>query len=136
MQELIAANDKIGVSEYREDLIDEYVYFFRKNFDSHIEALNRIDFVVGIDTANGATYKVAEKVFTALGIQYQIINNAPTGININEKCGSTHLEMLKKYVIENRLSMGFAYDGDGDRCLAVDENGEEIDGDKIRKTCK
>ncbi len=131
MQELIAANDKIGVSEYREDLIDEYVYFFRKNFDSHIEALNRIDFVVGIDTANGATYKVAEKVFTALGIQYQIINNAPTGININEKCGSTHLEMLKKYVIENRLSMGFAYDGDGDRCLAVDENGEEIDGDKI-----
>ncbi len=131
MQELIATNDKIGVSEYREDLLDEYVYFFRKNFDNKIESLNRIDFVIGLDTANGATYKVAEKVFTALGIQYQIINNAPTGININENCGSTHLEMLKKYVIENRLSMGFAYDGDGDRCLAVDENGEEIDGDKI-----
>ncbi len=131
MQELIAVNDKIGVSEYREDLLDEYVYFFRKNFDNKIESLNRIDFVIGLDTANGATYKVAEKVFTALGIQYQIINNAPTGININENCGSTHLEMLKKYVIENRLSMGFAYDGDGDRCLAVDENGEEIDGDKI-----
>ncbi len=74
---------------------------------------------------------MAEKVFKALGIQYQIINNYPTGVNINEKCGSTHLEMLKRYVVENRLSMGFAYDGDGDRCLAVDENGEEIDGDKI-----
>ncbi len=131
MKELIAVNDKIGISEYKEDLINEYVYFFRKNFDNHIEEINREDFIVGIDTANGATYKVAEKIFKALGIKYQIINNKPDGININEGCGSTHLEMLKKYVVENKLSMGFAYDGDGDRCLAVDEKGEEIDGDKI-----
>ena len=131
IQELIAVKDKIGVSEYKEDLIDEYVYFFRKSFDNHIEEINRDDFIVGIDTANGATYKVAEKIFKALGIKYKIINNTPNGININEGCGSTHLEMLKRYVIENKLSMGFAYDGDGDRCLAVDEKGEEIDGDKI-----
>ena len=131
IEELTAVNDKIGVSEYREDLIDEYIYFFRKNFDNNIELLNREDFVIAIDTANGATYKVAEKVFKALGIKYHIINNEPNGININENCGSTHLEGLKKYVVKNKLNMGFAYDGDGDRCLAVDENGEEIDGDKI-----
>ena len=131
IKELSAVSNKIGVSEYREDLIDEYVYFFRKNFDDNIEKLNKEDFIVGIDTANGATSEVAEKVFKMLGIKYKIINNHPDGININKNCGSTHLEMLKKYVKENKLSMGFAYDGDGDRCLAVDENGEEIDGDKI-----
>ena len=131
IKELSAVSNKIGVSEYREDLIDEYVYFFRKNFDDNIEKLNKEDFIVGIDTANGATSEVAEKVFKMLGIKYKIINNHPDGININKNCGSTHLEMLKKYVKENKLSMGFAYDGDGDRCLAIDENGEEIDGDKI-----
>ena len=89
------------------------------------------NFVVGIDTANGATYQVAEKVFKALGIKYKIINNNPDGININQNCGSTHLENLKKFVVENKLNLGIAYDGDGDRCLAVDENGNEIDGDKL-----
>ena len=86
---------------------------------------------VGLDTANGATYKVAEKVFKALGINYKIINNNPNGININDKCGSTHLEGLKKFVVDNKLSLGVAYDGDGDRCLAIDEKGNEIDGDKL-----
>lgn len=131
IEELSAVNDKIGVSEYRKDLVDEYVYFFRKNFDDNIEKLNKEEFIVGLDTANGATSKVAEKIFKTLGIKYRIINNKPNGININENCGSTHLEMLKQFVKDNKLSAGFAYDGDGDRCLAVDENGEEIDGDKI-----
>ncbi|MBO6233062.1 MAG: phosphoglucosamine mutase [Clostridia bacterium] len=131
LDELTAVNEHIGVSEYREDLIDEYVYFFRKNFDDEIEKLVNDDFVIGLDTANGATYKVAEKVFSTLGIKYKIISNNPDGININENCGSTHLESLKKFVVENKLSMGVAYDGDGDRCLAVDEKGNEIDGDKI-----
>ena len=131
LEELTAVNDKIGVSEYCLDLIDEYVYFFRKNFDDDMEKLVSDDFIVGLDTANGATYKVAEKVFKSLGIKYKIINNNPDGININQNCGSTHLDGLKKFVVENNLSMGVAYDGDGDRCLAVDENGNEIDGDKI-----
>lgn len=131
LDELTAVNEHIGVSEYREDLIDEYVYFFRKNFDDEMEKLVNDDFVIGLDTANGATYKVAEKVFSTLGIKYKIISNNPDGININENCGSTHLEKLKKFVVENKLSMGVAYDGDGDRCLAVDEKGNEIDGDKI-----
>ena len=131
LEALTAVNDKIGVSEYALDLAEEYVYFFRKNFDDEIEKYNRDDFVVGIDVANGATYGVAEKVFKTLGIKYKIINNTPDGININDNCGSTHLDGLKKFVVENKLSLGIAYDGDGDRCLAIDENGEEIDGDKI-----
>ena len=131
IEELTAVRDKIGVYENCENLIDEYVYFFRKNFDTNMDKINREDFVIGLDTANGATYKVAEKIFTSLGIRYKIINNNPNGININDKCGSTHIEFLQKYVVENNLSMGFAYDGDGDRCLAVDEKGNLIDGDKI-----
>ena len=131
LDDLTAVGDKIGVSEYSLDLIDEYVYFFRKNFDDFFEKYQNNNFVVGIDTANGATFEVAEKVFNALGIKYKIINNTPDGININQNCGSTHLEGLKKFVVENKLNLGIAYDGDGDRCLAVDENGEEIDGDKL-----
>ena len=131
LEELTAKNEKIGVSEIREDLIDEYVYFFRKNFDEDIENNNREDFKVLIDTANGATYKVVEKVFTNLGIKYKIINNKPDGININKNCGSTHLEMLQEEVVKLKFNLGIAYDGDGDRCLAVDENGNIIDGDKI-----
>ena len=127
-----AVNEKIGVSEIRTDLLDEYVYFFRKNFEEDFENIEMPeDFVVAIDTANGATSVVAEKVFTALGIKHYILNNTPNGTNINDNCGSTHLDVLKKYVIENKCNLGIAYDGDGDRCLAVDENGNEIDGDKL-----
>ena len=131
LEELTAENEKIGVSEYCLDLIDEYVYFFRKNLDDEIEKNLNNNFIVGIDTANGATSVVAEKVFKTLGIKYKIINNNPDGININDNCGSTHLEGLKKFVVENKLSLGIAYDGDGDRCLAIDEKGNKIDGDKL-----
>lgn len=131
IDELTAINDKIGVSEIRTDLLDEYVYFFRKNFEEELENLDKENFVIAVDTANGATSVVAEKIFKKLGIKYHIINNLPDGININHNCGSTHLEGLKKFVIDNKCSLGVAYDGDGDRCLLVDENGNEIDGDKI-----
>ena len=131
LTDFTAVKDKIGVSEIRTDLLDEYVYFFRKNFEEDFENYEKDNFVVALDTANGATSVVAEKVFTALGIKHYILNNTPNGININENCGSTHLDVLKKYVVENKCNLGIAYDGDGDRCLAVDENGEEIDGDKL-----
>ena len=131
LDKLTAVNEKIGVSEYCLDLVNEYIYFFRKNFDDNLEQYPKDNFVVGLDTANGATYQVAEKIFKALGIPYKIINNQPDGININQNCGSTHLEALKKFVVENHLSLGVAYDGDGDRCLAIDEKGNEIDGDKL-----
>ncbi len=131
LDELTAKNEKIGVSEYSFDLVNEYIYFFRKNFDDNIEKHLKDDFEVAIDTANGATYAVADRIFKELGIKHRIINNNPDGININENCGSTHLEGLKKFVVENKMSLGIAYDGDGDRCLAIDENGNEIDGDKL-----
>ena len=131
LSELTAVKDKIGVSEVRTDLLDEYLYFFRKNFEEDFENVDKSNFVVAIDTANGATSLIAEKVFTALGIKHYILNNTPNGTNINEHCGSTHLDVIKKYVVENHCNLVIAYDGDGDRCLAVDENGNEIDGDKI-----
>ncbi len=131
LEELTAKNEKIGISEIEFDLINEYKEFIVNIFKDDIKKKLREDFVVGIDTANGATYKIAEKIFTELGINYRIISNEPTGININENCGSTHLENIKKFVKDNKLSLGIAYDGDGDRCLAVDENGNTIDGDIV-----
>ena len=131
IEELSAINDKIGVCENREDLSEEYVFFFRKIFEDKLLDILDDNFKVLVDTANGATYKVAEKVFKALGIKYDIINNNPDGININKDCGSTHIENLSKIVVENGYSLGVAYDGDGDRCLCVDEKGNLIDGDII-----
>ncbi len=90
---------------------------------------------IGLDCANGASSTVAKAVFDALGAKTYVINNAPDGTNINTNCGSTHIEGLQKFVVENKLDAGFAYDGDADRCLAVDENGELIDGDKILYIC-
>ena len=131
IEKLTAMSDKIGVAEDRQDLLEEYVYFFRKNFEEDLENLDKENFVVAIDTANGATSCVAEKVFTKLGIKHYIINNHPDGININDKCGSTHIEGLQKFVVEHKCNLGIAYDGDGDRCLAVNEKGELVDGDCI-----
>ena len=78
---------------------------------------------VGLDCANGSAWNIAKSVFDALGAKTYVINNTPDGTNINTNCGSTHIEGLQKFVIENGLDVGFAYDGDADRCLAVDENG-------------
>ena len=86
---------------------------------------------VGLDCANGSTWMIAKSVFEALGAETHVINNSPDGVNINTNCGSTHIENLQKFVKENGLDVGFAYDGDADRCLAVDEKGNLIDGDQI-----
>ncbi len=90
---------------------------------------------VGLDCANGASSTVAKAVFDALGAKTYVINNSPDGVNINTNCGSTHIEGLQKFVVDNGLDCGFAYDGDADRCLAVDEKGELIDGDMILYIC-
>ncbi len=131
LEELTASNDKIGVSENREDLLEEYVFFFRKIFEDKMLDYLDDNFRVVIDTANGATSKVAPKVFKALGINYDVINDSPDGININKECGSTHIENLAKVVVEKGYNLGIAYDGDGDRCLCVDEKGNIMDGDII-----
>ena len=86
---------------------------------------------IGLDTANGASWMIAKSVFDALGAQTFIINNNPDGLNINVNAGSTHIDYLCKFVKENKLDIGFAFDGDADRCIAVDEMGHEVDGDKI-----
>ena len=86
---------------------------------------------VGLDCANGSAWMIAKSVFDALGAKTYVINAQPDGININTNCGSTHIEVLQNYVKENHLDVGFAYDGDADRCIAVDENGNVIDGDAI-----
>lgn len=86
---------------------------------------------VGLDCANGSAWMIAKNVFDALGAKTYVINNNPDGLNINTNCGSTHIEGLQKFVVENGLDVGFAFDGDADRCLCVDEKGELVDGDAI-----
>ena len=86
---------------------------------------------VGLDCANGSAWQIAKNVFDALGAKTYVINNEPDGTNINTNAGSTHIEVLQKFVKEHNLDVGFAYDGDADRCIAVDENGDVINGDLI-----
>ena len=86
---------------------------------------------VGLDCANGASWNIAKSVFDALGAKTYVINAAPNGTNINKNAGSTHIEVLQKFVVENGLDVGFAYDGDADRCLCVDEKGNVVTGDHI-----
>lgn len=90
---------------------------------------------VGLDCSNGSASSIAKSVFDALGAKTYVIHNDPDGTNINKDCGSTHIEALQKFVVDNQLDVGFAYDGDADRCLAVDENGRLIDGDLILYVC-
>ena len=86
---------------------------------------------VGLDCANGSTWMMAKSIFDTLGAETVVIGNTPNGININDNCGSTHIEALQQLVKEKHLDVGFAFDGDADRCLAVDENGNLVDGDHI-----
>ena len=90
---------------------------------------------VGLDCSNGSASSIAKSVFDALGAKTYVIHNDPDGTNINTNCGSTHIESLQQFVKENHLDVGFAYDGDADRCLAVDENGNLVDGDVIMYIC-
>ncbi len=89
------------------------------------------DMKVALDCANGSAWSIAPSVFKALGAEVHVINDKPDGLNINTNAGSTHIEGLQKFVVEQGCDVGFAYDGDADRCLAVDENGQLVDGDKI-----
>ncbi len=121
-----ASGDKIGIT----------VDFFagRNRYIAYLLAQARRSFKnyrVGLDCANGASWNIAKVVFDALGAKTYVINAHPNGTNINTDCGSTHIENLQKYVKENQLDVGFAFDGDADRCLAVDENGNVVSGDAI-----
>lgn len=90
---------------------------------------------IAIDCANGSAYKIGKRVFEAMGAKVLVINDRPDGMNINSDCGSTHIGGLCEFVVKNKCDMGFAFDGDADRCLAVDENGKIVDGDHIMYIC-
>ena len=90
---------------------------------------------IGLDCANGSSWNIAKSVFDALGAKTYVINAEPDGYNINKNAGSTHIEVLQKYVVDNQLDVGFAYDGDADRCLCVDEQGNVVTGDHILYVC-
>ena len=90
---------------------------------------------VGLDCSNGASWNIARSVFEALGAKVYVVGNNPDGLNINRDCGSTHMDSFRKFVVDNGLNVGFAYDGDADRCLAVDELGNEVNGDQIMYLC-
>ncbi len=106
----------------------------RNRYIGYLISLSKYSFKdvkVGLDVANGAAWSIAKGVFDALGAKTYVINDAPDGYNINTDCGSTHIEHLQKFVVDNHLDIGFAYDGDADRCLCVDEKGNVITGDHI-----
>ena len=110
----------------------------RNRYIGHLISIPSRDFKgikVGLDCANGSSSAIAKSVFEALQAKTYVINNQPDGTNINTNCGSTHIEVLQKYVVDNGLDIGFAYDGDADRCIAVDHKGNVVDGDKIMYVC-
>ena len=106
----------------------------RNRYIGHLISMSKYGFKgkrVGLDVANGAAWQIAKSVFEALGAKTYVINDEPNGYNINTDCGSTHIEHLQKLVVDKELDVGFAFDGDADRCLAVDEKGNVITGDHI-----
>ncbi len=120
----------IGHLEYRADLQNQYMDFVLSTCGERFDGMK-----VVLDCANGAAYEVMPKVLRQLGANVKVIHALPNGTNINDRCGSTHMESLQKAVVENAADFGIAHDGDADRCLCVDEKGEIIDGDHILVMC-
>lgn len=117
---------EIGKKSIMESASEDYVSFIKGTIDCDLSGLK-----IAVDCSNGAAYKVAPQALELLGAEVFVINNKPDGININDKCGSTHMEGLQKYVKEIGADAGIAFDGDADRMLAVDENGNIVNGDQI-----
>ena len=125
-----AAGADVGVLEYRHDLVGEYIEFVLSTVQERFDGMK-----VVLDCANGAAYEAMPAILRKLGAELVVINDKPDGVNINAKCGSTHLEALQQAVLEHKADLGIAHDGDADRCLCVDEKGEVIDGDHILVMC-
>ncbi|WP_094607384.1 Phosphoglucosamine mutase [Sporomusa silvacetica DSM 10669] len=122
--------DGVGFITYKHNLLQEYVDYALEAVDGSLSELKIV-----IDCANGASYEAAPAAFRKLGAEVIVINDKPDGSNINAGCGSTHLEQLQAAVAQNKADIGLAHDGDADRCLAVDEAGEAVDGDQIMLIC-
>ena len=119
-------NDELGVIRSGETLVEQYIDHIVSTVERDLSGIR-----VAADCANGSASATAAKIFAKLGADVTILNDEPNGVNINDNCGSTHIDVLGKYVRENGFDLGVAFDGDADRCLAVDENGELVDGDKL-----
>ena len=122
--------EHIGHIEYRTDLLNQYMEFVLSTCKERFDGVK-----VVLDCANGAAYEAMPKILRRLGANVKVIHALPNGTNINDGCGSTHLESLQKAVLENGADFGIAHDGDADRCLCVDEKGQVIDGDHILVMC-
>lgn len=116
----------LGMKSEKDTALDDYIAFLKSTIDVRLDGLK-----IAIDCANGAAYQAAPLTLFELGAEVYVINNEPDGININKDCGSTHMEELQRFVVERGADIGLAFDGDADRMLAVDENGNLIDGDQI-----
>lgn len=121
---------EVGTIRQIENASRQYIDHIKNSIDSDLSGLN-----IAIDCANGSASATARTLFSELGASIFVLSDSPDGVNINRDCGSTHTEALAKFVVENHLDCGVAFDGDADRCLCVDENGELIDGDRIMAIC-
>lgn len=120
----------VGSVSYAQNSVRDYIDHIKSTVAFALDGMK-----VGIDCANGAACRTAEKLFTELGATCFMLSDHPDGVNVNENCGSTHMESLMSFVKENNLDAGIAFDGDADRCLAVDEKGQLVDGDFLMAIC-
>lgn len=126
----LAKDENIGKVTRMEDAVEDYVDHVAKSIGCDLECME-----IALDCSNGSSSRTAEKLFTKLGAKVHMLFDKPDGININKDCGSTHINRLQNYVREHKLCCGLAFDGDADRCLAVDENGNLVDGDYLIAIC-
>ena len=132
LPEKVPPTREMGRAYRLEDVHGRYIVFLKNTFPRH---LSMEGMKIVLDTANGATYKIAPETFFELGAEVEVIHNAPNGLNINDHCGSQHTQDLRKRVVEGGANIGLAFDGDGDRLIAVDEKGREISGDQVLIIC-
>ncbi|MDD6989325.1 phosphoglucosamine mutase [Ruminococcus sp.] len=126
----LAKDENIGKVTRMDDAVEDYIDHVAKSIECDLEGME-----IALDCSNGSSSRTAEKLFTKLGAKVHMLFDNPDGININKDCGSTHINRLQNYVREHKLCCGLAFDGDADRCLAVDENGNLVDGDYLIAIC-
>ncbi|MCX5857032.1 MAG: phosphoglucosamine mutase [Deltaproteobacteria bacterium] len=132
LNDLLPTSTGMGKAFRMEDVQGRYIVFLKNTFPRN---LSMEGMKIVMDVSNGATYRVAPAAFIELGAEVEVIHNTPNGTNINDRCGSQHTQDLKKRVVESGAAIGLAFDGDGDRLIAVDEKGNEIRGDQVLIIC-
>ena len=126
----LATQAELGTVSFAKDAVRDYIEHLKSTVPFCLDGMH-----IAVDCANGSASATAKELFSELGATAEIISDAPNGININDACGSTHLEAVRSYVLKHKLDAGIALDGDADRCLCIDEKGNEVDGDFIMAIC-